>query len=66
MVSTTNKHKRKGLSAKACIEGETCAEYQKRLKQFDKDEKATLQIIEKECKKCPNCNKNIQKNGGKT
>ena len=58
--------------AQACVscdkpwhEGETCAQYQKRMKrQTETEEKATAKFIETKCKKCPNCSKSIEKNGG--
>ena len=57
--------------AKACVpcdkpwhEGETCAQYQKRVNNKEKDEKASVKTIEKKCKKCPNCDINIQRDGG--
>ena len=59
--------------AKACVdcdrpfhEGETCEEYQKRMKNThaEKDDAASLKTIQKECKQCPGCNKNIMRNGG--
>lgn len=58
--------------AKACVscdrlyhDGETCARYQKRVKrQTGAEEEASLAHIGKACKKCPKCEKNIEKNGG--
>ena len=58
--------------AEACVScdrpyhsGETCAQYQKRKKrQTEDEENATRAAIEKDCKQCPNCKKNIEKNGG--
>lgn len=54
--------------AKACVpcdkpyhEGRTCEQYQK---QAQKEEQATLKTIKKQCKACPGCQKNIEKNGG--
>lgn len=63
----------KECGAEACVEcdrpwhkGETCEEYQKRLttQHFEKEEAASLKTIEKECKQCPSCKKNFQRNGG--
>lgn len=59
--------------AKACVdcdlpwhEGETCHDYQTRIKgeDFEKKEAASLKTIQKQCKQCPGCKKNIQRNGG--
>lgn len=58
--------------AKACVscdrpyhDGETCKQYQARAKRQNVDEeKATAKQIESTCKKCPNCTKNIEKDGG--
>ncbi|KAF2482800.1 hypothetical protein BDY17DRAFT_236396, partial [Neohortaea acidophila] len=57
--------------ARACVpcdrihpEAESCADWQKRLKGFAAEEKATLKAIATNCKQCPNCSKNIQRNGG--
>jgi len=56
-----------GASACACCdrpshEGETCAAHQTR--QQTEAEQATLATIQRDCKPCPKCGKNIEKNGG--
>ena len=57
--------------AKACVscdrpwhEGETCAEYQVRVKDRLDEEDQALEAIRKMTKPCPGCRKQIQKNGG--
>ncbi|KAK5136714.1 hypothetical protein LTR08_002367 [Meristemomyces frigidus] len=56
-------------NAKACAtcdrpyhDGETCAQYQAR--QNREEEAATLKTIAQKCKQCPQCARNIEKNGG--
>ena len=58
--------------ASACVpcdrpyhDGESCAQYRKRRKRQDETEEvASQKLIEKECKKCPKCEKNIQRSMG--
>lgn len=59
--------------AKACAscdrpwhEGETCEEYQKRLKaqNLQEEEAASQKTIQKQSKPCPTCKANIERNGG--
>ncbi|EME44851.1 hypothetical protein DOTSEDRAFT_169860 [Dothistroma septosporum NZE10] len=57
--------------ARACVscdrpyhEGEICAAYQDRVKDRTEEEDKSLRAIERITRKCPNCKKNIQKNGG--
>lgn len=57
--------------AKACVpcdrpwhENEICEEYQVRIKDRIAEEDATLATMEKHTKKCPSCQKRIEKNGG--
>lgn len=57
--------------AKACVpcdrpwhENESCAEYQARIKDRLAEEDATLATMERSTKKCPRCEKRIEKNGG--
>lgn len=45
-------------------EHETCEEYQARIKDKIKEEDASLAAIHKITKKCPQCSKSIEKNGG--
>jgi hypothetical protein len=45
-------------------EGETCAQFRKRLTKVEKDEQASLKAIEEKTKECPKCKKHIEKNGG--
>lgn len=59
-------------NAKACgscvrpwHEGESCADYQKRVKeQHVKEEEQALKALQKYTKKCPGCSVNVQRNGG--
>ncbi|KAI6896768.1 hypothetical protein KC318_g11128 [Hortaea werneckii] len=57
--------------ARACVpcdrpyhDGESCAQYQRRVKDRLEEEDQTLQTIQKSTRKCPACGVNIQKNGG--
>jgi len=57
--------------AKACVtcdrpwhEGESCAEYQLRIKDRVDEEDRALNEIRKITKQCPGCKKPVQKNGG--
>ena len=58
--------------SKACVpcdkpyhEGETCAQYAKRVtERTEAEEKASVAFIKDECKQCPKCSKNIEKDGG--
>ncbi|RMX87904.1 hypothetical protein D0869_02030 [Hortaea werneckii] len=57
--------------ARACVpcdrpyhDGESCAQYQRRVKDRLDEEDRTLQTIQKSTRKCPACGVNIQKNGG--
>ncbi|KAK3717601.1 hypothetical protein LTR37_005667 [Vermiconidia calcicola] len=57
--------------AKACVtcdrpwhDGETCSQYQLRIKDRMEEEDKALREIRKVTKKCPKCQKPIQKNGG--
>ncbi|TKA24319.1 hypothetical protein B0A50_06789, partial [Salinomyces thailandicus] len=57
--------------AKACVpcdrpyhEGETCAQYQLRVKDRLEEEDRALKEIHKTTKRCPHCNVSVQKNGG--
>lgn len=57
--------------AKACVrcdrpwhQGETCADYQLRIKDKIEEEDKSMSAIKKLTKKCPHCQRNIQKNGG--
>ena len=59
--------------AKACVtcdrpwhQGETCEEYQARTKDHMDEEDMTIKAIPRLSKKCPGCQRNIQKNGGCT
>jgi len=46
-------------------DGETCAQYQKRLRFTEKEkEAATAKTIKKVCKPCPGCAANVEKDGG--
>ncbi|RMY40306.1 hypothetical protein D0864_16281 [Hortaea werneckii] len=45
-------------------EGETCAQYKARLGQAEANSEKSQKTIEKYCKPCPKCGKNIEKNGG--
>ncbi|KAI7189263.1 hypothetical protein KC343_g8496 [Hortaea werneckii] len=57
--------------ARACVpcdrpyhDGESCGQYQHRIKDRLDEEDQTLQTIQKSTRKCPACGVNIQKNGG--
>ena len=58
--------------SKACVscdrpyhDGETCAQYkERRAMQNQAEEAASLETIAKDCKQCPKCSKNIEKDGG--
>ncbi|KAI7324136.1 hypothetical protein KC340_g6536 [Hortaea werneckii] len=57
--------------ARACVpcdrpyhDGESCGQYQRRVKDRLDEEDQTLQTIQKSTRKCPACGVNIQKNGG--
>jgi ariadne-1 len=61
----------KDCGAKACVpcdrpwhENETCEEYQFRTKDRLDEEDKSLDAIRKLSKRCPNCSKSIEKNGG--
>ncbi|KAF2165418.1 hypothetical protein M409DRAFT_24268 [Zasmidium cellare ATCC 36951] len=65
-ICTCNK-----CGAKACVpcdrpwhEGETCTEYQRRIRDRIEEEDKSVSAIKKLTKKCPHCQMNIQKNGG--
>jgi len=45
-------------------EGETCEQYQARVKDRMEEEEASLKELLKHSKKCPQCERPIQKNGG--
>jgi hypothetical protein len=45
-------------------DGETCEAYDERKKVVPKDEEASKQAIARLSKPCPNCQVNIEKNGG--
>jgi len=57
--------------AKACVvcdrpwhEGETCEDYQARIKDRVDEEDQSLSVIQKVAKACPSCKKLIEKDGG--
>ena len=57
--------------AKQCVpcdrphhDGENRKQYQERQQQFAKDEQAAQRLITQQCKQCPQCQKNIQNDGG--
>ncbi|KAI6889472.1 hypothetical protein KC363_g7460 [Hortaea werneckii] len=57
--------------ARACVpcdrpyhDGESCVQYQHRIRDRLDEEDQTLQTIQKSTRKCPACGVNIQKNGG--
>jgi len=61
----------KDCGAKACVpcdrpwhENETCEEYQVRIKDRLEEEDLALALIRKQTKRCPNCSKSIEKDGG--
>lgn len=58
-------------SARACArcdrpmhDGETCADYQDRIKDRIDEEDRALKAVRKLSRPCPGCSKNIEKNGG--
>lgn len=57
--------------SRACVpcdrpwhEGETCAQYQARIKDRLEEEDASLKAVQKRTKPCPRCARPIEKNGG--
>lgn len=57
--------------ARACVPcdrpwhyGETCSDYQLRIKDKVEEEDKSMLTIQRTTKKCPHCQRNIQKNGG--